>query len=308
MQNGTFGKVLTSQAKYRARSEKYRTSSKTERDELSIPQRPIEYVMVEGVVLLDFQTTYYAIATVLDMQAFFVPLAALLGLILGSFYNVCIYRYQTGESVVFPSSHCPVCGKRLRVWELIPIASYLILKGRCSACHTPISTRYPLIEGVSGLLATLLALRYGAGIPFLVYLAFIGALLVASAIDWDTFVLPDGMTLGGSFLAIPSAVCLLGETWQNSVLGALLGAGGLAAIHFYYRKVRHIEGLGLGDVKLMFMLGGLCGLTSLPVVLFVGSATGIALTLILRGRQAWDVPVPFGPFLSLGAFVWIVFF
>lgn len=258
--------------------------------------------------MLDFQTTYYTIATVFDTQAFFVPLAALLGLILGSFYNVCIYRYQTGESVVFPSSYCPVCGKRLRVWELIPIASYLILKGRCSGCHAPISTRYPLIEGVSGLLATLLALRYGAGVPFLVYLAFSGALLVASVIDWDTFVLPDGITLGGSLLAIPSAVYLLGNTWQNSVSGALLGAGGLAAIHFYYRKVRHIDGLGLGDVKLMFILGGLCGLNGLPVVLFVGSATGIALTLFLHGRQAWKTPVPFGPFLSLGAFIWIVIF
>lgn len=251
------------------------------------------------------------IQSLFAIQYFFVPLAALLGLILGSFYNVCIYRYQTGESVVFPASHCPQCGKRLRAWELIPVVSYLALRGRCSGCKASISPRYPLIEALSGILAALLAWRWGASVQFLVYLAFTGALLVASAIDWDTFILPDVITLPGSVLAIPAAVFLLGLSWQNSILGAVVGSGFFLALHLYYRRFRHKEGMGLGDAKLMFMLGGLCGLSGLPTLLIIATALGLDTMLLSRFKRKGQEPVrniaiPFGPFLSLGAFVWMM--
>lgn len=141
----------------------------------------------------------------------FIPAATLLGLLLGSFYNVCIHRYVSGESILFPPSHCPHCNQRLRFWELIPVLSYLLLRGQCARCHKPIHIRYPLVELLSGLTSGLLAWRFGPTLAFPVYLVFTGMLIVASGIDLECFILPDGITLGGTVLAVPAAVFALGK-------------------------------------------------------------------------------------------------
>ena len=220
----------------------------------------------------------------------FIPAATLLGLLLGSFYNVCIHRYVSGESILFPPSHCPHCNQRLRFWELIPVLSYLLLRGQCARCHKPI--RYPLVELLSGLTSGLLAWRFGPTLAFPVYLVFTGMLIVASGIDLECFILPDGITLGGTVLAVPAAIFALGMDWTDALLGG-------------------VDGMGFGDVKLMLMLGVLCGPLGLPLITLVAGVSALAAFLLIaclmpREAPLREMPIPFGPFLSLGAFVHIL--
>lgn len=162
----------------------------------------------------------------------FIPAATLLGLLLGSFYNVCIHRYVSGESILFPPSHCPHCNQRLRFWELIPVLSYLLLRGQCARCHKPIHIRYPLVELLSGLTSGLLAWRFGPTLAFPVYLVFTGMLIVASGIDLECFILPDGITLGGTVLAVPAAIFALGMDWTGTPFSAALWAAGRSSPYF----------------------------------------------------------------------------
>ena len=240
-----------------------------------------------------------------------IPAATLLGLLLGSFYNVCIYRYGTGESIVFPPSHCPHCKQKLRFWELIPVISYLLLRGQCARCHQPISIRYPLVELLSGLTSALLAWRFGATPDFLVYFVFTGMLIVGSGIDLDSFILPDGITLGGTALAIPAAIFILKTPWTDVLLGALLGGGTFLAVLLVFKYLRGVDGMGLGDVKLMLMLGALCGPLGLPLITLVAGISALIAFLVIacclpRKAHLREIPIPFGPFLSLGAFVQIL--
>lgn len=204
----------------------------------------------------------------------FIPAATLLGLLLGSFYNVCIHRYVSGESILFPPSHCPHCKQRLRFWELIPVLSYLLLRGQCARCHKPIHIRYPLVELLSGLTSGLLAWRFGPTLAFPVYLVFTGMLIVASGIDLECFILPDGITLGGTVLAVPAAVFALGMDWTDALLGGLVGGGTFLAVLLVFKRLRGVDGMGFGDVKLMLMLGVLCGPLGLPLITLVAGRLG----------------------------------
>lgn len=148
--------------------------------------------------------------------------AAILGLILGSFYNVCIFRYISGESVVFPPSHCPHCLHRLKWYELVPVVSYLCLRGRCSYCGGKISLQYPLVELLSGAVAGAIAWRFGLGPDFAVYLIAAGVLIVASGIDARIGILPDVLLLPATLLAIPAGALVLGHGWLATLSGCLL--------------------------------------------------------------------------------------
>ena len=174
----------------------------------------------------------------------FIPAATLLGLLLGSFYNVCIHRYASGESILFPPSHCPHCRQRLRFWELVPVLSYLLLRGQCARCRKPIHIRYPLVELLSGLTSGLLAWRFGPTLAFPVYLAFTGMLIVASGIDLECFILPDGITLGGTALAVPAAIFALGMDWADALLGGLVGGGTFLAVLLIFKHLRGVDGMG----------------------------------------------------------------
>ena len=156
--------------------------------------------------------------------------ATILGLILGSFYNVCIHRYVSGESILFPPSHCPHCLHRLAWYELFPVVSYLCLRGRCSYCGVRISLQYPLVELLSGAVAGALAWRFGLGPALAVHLAAAGVLIVASGIDAHIGILPDVLLLPATFLAIPAGALVLGHGWLATLSGCLLG-GGLSLIH-----------------------------------------------------------------------------
>ena len=189
--------------------------------------------------------------------------------------------------------------------------SYLLLRGQCARCHKPIHIRYPLVELLSGLTSGLLAWRFGPTLAFPVYLVFTGMLIVASGIDLECFILPDGITLGGTVLAVPAAIFALGMDWTDALLGGLVGGGTFLAVLLVFKRLRGVDGMGFGDVKLMLMLGVLCGPLGLPLITLVAGVSALAAFLLIaclmpREAPLREMPIPFGPFLSLGAFVHIL--
>jgi leader peptidase (prepilin peptidase)/N-methyltransferase len=241
----------------------------------------------------------------MSFESLFPWLAAILGLCLGSFATACVHRYLAGQTVLNPPrSYCPHCEKQLAWWENIPLASYILLRGRCScARRMPIGLRYIALEALSGGFALAFALKCGPTPAFLVYLAFTTALLIASFIDFAEYILPDGITLGGSAAALACAPLFLGVDLFDSALGAILGAGLFWALQIAYRLLRKSEGMGTGDIKLMALLGALNGWQALPFIILAGSLSALAASLFYLRRTDADglkTAVPFGPFLTLG--------
>jgi leader peptidase (prepilin peptidase)/N-methyltransferase len=244
------------------------------------------------------------------LNAIFPWFALLLGLVLGSFFNVCIHRYLVGEKINDPPrSRCPKCGHGLAWWENLPLLSYVILRARCRACKERISARYPLVEALSGGLMLAYALKYGLTPEWAVYSLFTGALIVASFIDFDAYILPDEITLGGAPAAFLCSWLFLPPSWQDALLGAALGSGVFFLMQRVYRRLRGGEGMGTGDVKLMLVLGSLTGWQGLPLTILAGSASALLASLVyLRLPQAegMKTAVPFGPFLALGAILYFL--
>ncbi len=224
-------------------------------------------------------------------------LALVLGLAVGSFLNVVIHRLPKGESILFPPSRCPACGHRLGAIDLVPILSYLALRGRCRYCQAPISPRYPLVEGLNGALWALVALRHGPGLEALLGFLFMSLLLALAFIDLDTLELPDGLTYGLLFLGLLGAG--LGGDWAQALDGALLSAGALALVAGYGglwvrrgREARPLHPVGPHQVHLALFLGAL-----------LGPGVGMALAFLtwaLAARVKRPVVLPDG--LTLGAF------
>lgn len=231
--------------------------------------------------------------------------AVILGLILGSFYNVYILRYISGESVVFPPSHCLHCLHRLAWYELLPVVSYLCLRGRCSYCGVRISLQYPLVELLSGVVAGALAWRFGLGPALAVHLAAAGVLIVASGIDARIGILPDVLLVPATLIAIPAGALLLGHGWLTTLSGCLLGGGSFWLLSVLYRRFRGRDGLGLGDAKLMALLGALAGPLALPSIVLMASLAALAFSLI--ARHAASDSLPFGPWLSAGFITYTLF-
>ena len=229
--------------------------------------------------------------------------ALILGLCLGSFYNVCVHRYLTGQSVVSPGSHCPACGHVLSWWENIPVLSYVLLGARCRSCRGRIHWRYPAVELLSGLLSLLFALKFGPTLQWAVYMVFLGIFLVASFIDLGSFILPDVLTYPAAALALCTPL-FLPVDWLETVLGGLSGAGIFFLLQQFYQRVRGIDALGTGDVKLMLSLGALVGLSMLPLMILLSALCALAVAMVYLRRpdgQGLRTAIPFGPFLCLGA-------
>ena len=226
--------------------------------------------------------------------------AVVFGLIVGSFLHVCIYRLPRRESIAFPASHCPVCGAHIRPWDNVPLLAWLWLRGRCRDCHAPIAWRYPLVEAVNGVAYGAIAWRYGLGGVALTVAAFVSALLVVTLIDLDYQIIPDRISLPGIPLAWLAAVGLGRLTWVDATLGALLPAALFLAVVFLSRG-----GMGLGDVKLVALIGAFLGwqlaLLTILTAAVAGSLVGVAM-MVFQGKGR-KTAVPFGPFLSLGAVV-----
>jgi leader peptidase (prepilin peptidase) / N-methyltransferase len=254
------------------------------------------------------------------MNTLLIVFAGLFGLAVGSFVNVVAYRVPAGRSLLTPSS-CPSCGAPIRAWQNIPVASWLLLRGRCASCREPISARYPLVEAVTGAFFALLAWYVPAvlglsGIPaVLVWLAFAWFAAASCAlvlIDLDTRRLPNVIVLPSYVvgLLLFSLACVFGADWW-SLLRAVVG---MVAMYFAYGLIRLIrpDGMGGGDVKLAGVAGlflGWLGWGSLGVgwlaAFLLGGVFGIA--LIVGGRARRDTAVPFGPWLLAGAWVGIWF-
>jgi len=228
--------------------------------------------------------------------------AGALGLILGSFYTVCVHRYLTEQSIVFPGSHCPQCMGKLRWWENIPLLSYILLRGRCSRCKAPISWRYPLMEALSCAWAVAIALKFGPGFAWLGLMAVGGVFLVASFIDLVIFILPDVLTYPGAVLGMATGIFGLGLEWEQSLIGAAFGFGLFWLLRFVYMRLRGLEGLGLGDVKLMAMIGGLTGWMGLPAAVLFAAVGALVLAPVFKmaSKEEGPLRIPFGPFLCLG--------
>ncbi len=231
-----------------------------------------------------------------------------LGLIIGSFLNVCVYRIPRQESIVFPASHCPDCGKKIKFWDNIPILSFLLLKGRCRFCGKKISIRYPLIELLTATLLLLLFLKYHLTLSFLTLSFFACVLIMISAIDLEHLLIPNKIILPSIMIGFLFMFIAGYERLLESLLGFIIGGGVLlitAIIAPYFLKQ---EGLGGGDIKLAAFTGIFLGRFVLMALFWgflLGGLAGLVL-IVMRNKKLKD-PMTFGPFLSSGALLTLLF-
>ncbi len=233
----------------------------------------------------------------------------IIGCCVGSFLNVCIYRLPRNLSVAFPRSFCPQCQTPVRGYDNIPLFSYLFLGGRCRACRSKISWRYPLIEALTGGIVLALFGEFGLSFPFFAFSVLSSALIVVTFIDLDHRIIPDVISLPG--VAAGFLLALFGPslTVRDSLIGIILGGGSLYALAFIYETLAKREGMGGGDIKLLAMIGAWLGWKAVLFTLFFSSLTG---TLIGGGammvqKEGRYYAIPFGPFLALSAIVYIFF-
>ncbi len=231
------------------------------------------------------------------------------GLLIGSFLNVCIYRLPRNESLAFPASHCPVCGKAIPPWHNIPLVSYLLLRGRCNSCSTSISPLYPLVELLTPLLGVALYLRFGLTLSFSLLALLCAALIVVTFIDLEHQIIPDEITLPGIVIGFACSFLIPRLGWLNSLLGILAGGGSLFLVAWGYERFTGKEGMGGGDIKLLAMLGAFFGWKAIPFIIFVSSLTGsvIGITVMLIKKRDGKFAIPFGPFLVMGALIYLFF-
>jgi leader peptidase (prepilin peptidase)/N-methyltransferase len=230
-------------------------------------------------------------------------LAFLVGAAVGSFLNVCIWRIPAGQSIVYPPSRCRTCGARIRLRDNVPLLSYILLRGRCRSCHERIALRYPVVEALAGVMGVLLLLRFEPSPRLAVYAVFVAALIVISFIDLDHQIIPDVISLPGIVIGLLVSAAGYGPTLGDAALGAVLGGGVLYAVAAGYYALTGREGMGGGDIKLLAMVGAFLGWRAVLVTLVLGSFTGAVVGLaaiIARGADS-RMPIPFGPFLALGA-------
>jgi len=236
--------------------------------------------------------------------------AFLFGLALGSFLNVCIYRIPLKKSIVRPPSSCPNCGAGIRFYDNIPVISYVLLLGRCRHCRTPISLRYPLVELITGLLSVAIFIRFGLSPNYIFLFLFTAALIAIAFIDLQHKIIPDVISLPGilaglAFSFFPSA----GISPLDALIGVVGGGGFLFLVGTAFEKMTGREGMGGGDVKLLAMIGAWMGWKALPYIILISSLSGAVIggVSLAISRQGVRSRIPFGPFLALGALVFLFF-
>ena len=263
-------------------------------------------------------------------------LALVLGLLVGSFLNVVIYRVPEGLNrnwkiqakqvldipleqgegerfnILMPPSHCPSCKTAIKPWQNIPILSYVLLKGQCKHCHIAISLRYPLVELLTGLVFAICAWKFGATWTALATMVFSAYLIAMIFIDADTQLLPDQLTLplmwGG--IVFHLAAYLLHADWGittlvDSLLGAIVGYLSLWSIFQLFKLVTGKEGMGYGDFKLLAALGAWLGISVLPIIIIMSALVGLIFAIIMK--VAKNQPMPFGPYLAISGWLVLIF-
>jgi leader peptidase (prepilin peptidase)/N-methyltransferase len=228
-------------------------------------------------------------------------IAFIYGLVIGSFLNVCIYRIPRRGSILFPGSFCPSCGTPIKFYDNIPVVSYVLLLGRCRFCGTSISPIYPLVELGTSSLFLILLLRFGISLKFLFASLLASISIVLMSIDYRHKILPNVLTLSGVVLGFIFSLFCVFISWKSSLAGILVGGGLLLLVSFLYRMVTGREGMGMGDVKMMMMVGAFLGwkLAVLTIILgsFLGSVIGVSIAA--KKKAGMKLALPFGTFLGL---------
>ena len=241
--------------------------------------------------------------------AFVTMVTFIFGAAIGSFLNVCIYRLPLHESVVFPASHCRACATPLSWYDNLPLASYLLRRGRCRFCGVSFSFRYFLVELITAFLAVALVYRFGLTLSTVGYFAFSAALVIITFIDFDHQIIPDVVSLPGAAAGVLFSLVSPALSLWNSLIGLVIGAGVLLAVALGYRAVTGREGMGGGDVKLLAMIGAFLGWRAVPFTLFAASFLGsvVGVAAMVRNHSDSKLALPFGPFLSFGALCYLFF-
>lgn len=253
----------------------------------------------------DFRPLTYAEFFALVPRAWLAGFGLVIGLCIGSFLNVVIYRLPREMDVSRPRSRCPLCGNLIPWYRNVPVLSWLALRGRCADCGAPISVRYPLVEAAVGLIFAAALYRWGVSWSALASALFGAAMLTLALIDYDFKILPNVITLPGIVVGFGLSFVDPRVSWIDSAIGILAGGGLLYAVAWAYVKVRGQQGMGMGDVKMIAMIGAFVGWQGVLLTIFLGSFIGsvVGLTLMkVKGRQ-WDHALPFGTFLALAALI-----
>ncbi len=257
----------------------------------------------------------------------FLLAAGVLGLLVGSFLNVVILRLpqmmhrewaqqcaelageKPAEGETFnlqhPPSHCPACGTPIKAWQNIPLVSYLLLRGRCAHCATPIPLRYPLVEALTGLLTIVVAWHFGPSAQALAAMLLTWALISLSVIDLDHHLLPDQITLPVTWLGLLLSLAPVFATPEDAILGAVIGYLSLWLVFQAFRLLTAKEGMGFGDFKLLALFGAWLGWQMLPQIILIASLCGalVGIALILFTRHQRGTPIPFGPYLAAAGWI-----
>jgi leader peptidase (prepilin peptidase)/N-methyltransferase len=271
-----------------------------------------------------------------NLQSFFSDLTvfsifcAVIGLLVGSFLNVVIHRLpkmmdndwrsQCAElhgqatldtealSLSVPRSRCPQCGHPITALENIPVISWVALRGKCSACRTPISPRYPIVEALTSLLSTLAAIHFGFGWAAAGALLLIWGLIALTFIDYDTQLLPDSITLPLLWAGLLLNLFGTYTDLQSAVVGAMLGYLSLWSVYWGFKLITGKEGMGYGDFKLLAALGAWLGWQTLPLIILLSSLVGalLGIALIVLTKHGRNVPIPFGPYLATAGLIALI--
>ncbi len=261
-----------------------------------------------------------------------ITVAGILGLLVGSFLNVVIYRLPvmmerewtsqcktllaeddacnteddlTAFNLVTPNSHCPTCDTPIKAWQNIPVISYLMLGGKCHHCKTPISKRYPIIELITGILSCLVIWHFGVNWQGTAMLLLTWALITLTMIDFDHQLLPDSITLPFLWLGLIANSMGLFCSLPEALWGAVFGYLSLWSVYWLFKLVTGKEGMGHGDFKLLAVLGAWFGWQVLPMIILLSSLVGaiVGIFLLVLKNKGKSVPIPFGPYLAAAGFI-----
>lgn len=244
------------------------------------------------------------------MEQLFSITSFIFGSIVGSFLNVVILRLPNEEeSIVFPPSHCPNCKTDINWYDNIPILSYIFLAGKCRSCRKPISIQYPIVEFCMAILSMALYTKFGLSFEYFFYFLFTASLLVIIFIDIHHQIIPDEISKPGIIIGFAGSFINPHITWQESGLGILIGGGIIYAIRAAYYLIKKEEGMGLGDAKLLAMLGAFLGSQSLLFIVFASSLSGtfIGLFAMIKQKKGGQTRIPFGPFLAISGLAFLFF-